>query len=569
MEDSASAGYSSSINPFPSAESVIHITGKVTEFCRESKETYTERLIIVIKTGLKRICSGIIAAVTFFLLISDTSHACTTFIAGKNTTVDGSILFAKTEDDKAGYVDYLWFIDRKEHKKDTMIKLSGGNMIPQVKNTYAYYWDQVPGSEYSNAVINEWGLAIGSDACPSKEGSIEEVEKRGDLLNGGIGWRIRFILAERCKTAKDAVELAAKLIDNYGYRGSGRTLDIVGPKEAWILQMVRGKQYVARRVKDDEVVPVANTYTIRTVDTKDKNNFICSDNLIRYARKRGWYDPERDGEFDFAKAYAKENSHTDIRNTRRCWMMAKTANRDFPLSWKEADQGKMPVSVKPDRKLSLKDVMGIMRTHYEGTELDDSDGYATSPHKTKSRPICTYATHRTTVVQQREWLPVEIGTVVWRALYEPCSSGFVPWYLCARDIPKAFRNAPENFYGTKKNLYEYHFNMPKEIERLDMNSASCVFGLMAGLVDSDYQNVIDYVQNRWIKFENFQFKMQNHIEETALKLYKSDKDAAREYLTDYTRARAAKSLKTAKSIIDVLEYRLWNAKQGSRLKSSK
>ncbi len=521
------------------------------------------------ESGTKRIFPAIIAVVIFFSLISGTSYACTTFIAGKNTTVDGSILFAKTEDDGADYADYLWFVPRKEHNEDAMIKLCGGNMIPQVKETYAYYWDQVPRSEYSDAVINEWGLAIGSNACPSKEDSIEEVEKRGDLLNGGIGWRLRIILAERCKTARAAVELAAKLLDRYGYRGSGRTLVIVGPKDAWILQMVRGKQYAARRVKDDEVVPIANTYTIREVDTDDKNNFVCSDNLIKYAGKRGWYNPKRDGEFDFAKAYANQDSHTNIRNTRRCWIMAKMVNKDFPLSWKEADQGMLPVSVKPDRKLSLKDLMRIMRTHYEGTELDDSDGYAKSPHKIKSRPICTYTTRRTTVVQQREWLPVEIGTIIWRSLYEPCSSGFVPWYLCARDIPQAFRNAPENFYDTKKGLYEYHFNMPEEIELVDMNSASYVFGLMAGLVDSDYKNVIDYVRNKWAAFENYQFRMQSHIEETALKLYESDKEGAREYLTDYTRVRALKSLKIAKTIINTLEYRLWNAEHGSRLKTNK
>ncbi|MBN1165476.1 MAG: C69 family dipeptidase [Candidatus Krumholzibacteriota bacterium] len=499
------------------------------------------------------------------LLFADLAIACTAFIAGKKTTADGSILFAKTEDDRPGYVDYLWYIPGKKHPDESTIKLVGGNEIPQVPETWGFFWDQPPGTEYSNAVINEWGLALGSDACPSREDPIEEVEKRGDLLQGGIGWRLRIILAERCKTAREAVELAAQLLDKYGYRASGRTLNIVDQKEAWILQMVRGKQYVARRVKDDEVVALANTYTIREVDMRDRDNFVCSKNLITYAQKRGWYDPEQDGKFDFAKAYADPRSRTDKRNTRRHWLMAKMANRHFPLSWQEADEGKMPVSFKPDRKLTLREVMAIMRSHFEGTELDESNDYERSPHRNSSRPICTYATHRTTIIQQRSWLPREMGTVIWRALYEPCSSGFVPWYLCATDIPEEFRNAPRSLYRGDMDLHDYHFSLPGQPEELDLNSASCVFGLMAGLVDADYGNVIEYVRGRWRDFEDYQFNMQETVEKTAQELYRKDQEAARLYLADYTRSRAQKSLEIARSILAVLQHRAWNAAQGEKL----
>jgi dipeptidase len=520
------------------------------------------------KLDITKVYTVLALVILFSFVTLTSSYACTTFIAGRGTTEDGSIIFAKTEDDRPGYVDYLWYIPPAEHNEGSTIKLTGGGEIPQVNKTYGYFWDQPPGTEYSNAVVNQWGLALGSDACPSREDSIEEVEKRGDIVNGGIGWRLRIILAERCKTAREAVELAAELLDRYGYRGSGRTLDIVGTKEAWILQMVRGKQYVARRVRDDEVIPIANTYTIRDVDMDDRDNFICSPGLVDYAIKRGWYDPERDGEFDFAETYANPDVRTDIRNTRRQWIMAKMVDPDFPLSVEEADSGKMPVSVKPDRKITVKDAMDIMRNHYEGTSLDDSDGYSRSPHRNKSRPICTYATHRTTVIQQREWMPADIGTVIWRALYEPCSSGFVPWYLCAKDIPLAFRKAPVSLYQTEGDLYDYHFNMPDEIKELDLSSASCLFGLMAGLVDVDYKNVIDYVQNRWGEFEHYQFEIQDEIEETALELYREDQDAATAYLTDYTRSRAVRSLEIARSIIEKLQHRLWNADQGTRLECS-
>ncbi|MCK4837000.1 MAG: C69 family dipeptidase, partial [Candidatus Aminicenantes bacterium] len=361
------------------------------------------------------------------------------------------------------------------------------------------------------------------------------------------------------------VELAARLLGRYGYRGSGRNLSIVGPREAWILQMVRGKQYVARKVGDDEVVPVPNAYTIREVDMNDRDRFICSPDLIKYSIKRSWYDPKKDGKFDFARAYSHPEALVSKQNTRRHWMMARMVNRTFPLTWKEADKGRMPVSIKPDRKLGLEDIFAIFRTHFEGTELDTSNEYTTSPHRNSNRPVCVSASHRTTVVQQRDWLPREIGTVVWRALYPPCSSGFVPWYLGVRDIPEAFRKAPKSLLSTRENLYDFHFSEIDEIRKIDLNSASCVFGIVAGLVDADYKNVIQYVQHHWKQFETYQFDMQPLIEKTALDLYQKDQAKAIRYLSAYTHARASRSLDIARSLLNTLQHRLWNARQGTQL----
>jgi dipeptidase len=513
----------------------------------------------------KKIYSLILLILIILIGIKTASWACTTLIVGKNTTKDGSILFAKTEDDSAGDVDYLWYIPAQKHPAGTMLKLRGGGEIPQVLWTYGYFWDQCPGTEYSNALVNEYGIALGSDACSSREDSLEELEKRGDIVDGGIGWRLRFILAERCKTAREAVELAAKLLDHYGYRGSGRNLSIVGPKEAWILQMARGKHYVARKVGDDEAVPIPNTFTIRDVDLNDKSRFICPPDLVDYAVKRGWHDPEKDGVFDFAKAYSNPEALLSKENTRRAWMVAKMVNRYFPLTWQEADQGLMPVALKPDRKLTVKDMLTILRNHFEGTDLDTSQDYTISPHKNENRPVCVYHSHRTTVVQQRAWMPVAIGTLVWRALYPPCSSGFVPWYLGVRDIPQAFQKAPENLRSTRKSLYDFHFNESEAFHQIDMDSASCVFGVMAGLIDVDYKNVIQYVQHQWQQFEAFQFEVQPDIENMTLKLYSKDKNEAIRFLSSYTHSRAAKSLAIARSLINTLQQRLWKAQQGTKL----
>jgi len=203
--------------------------------------------------------------------------------------------------------------------------------------------------------------------------------------------------------------------------------------------------------------------------------------------------------------------------------MARLLNKSFPLTLKEAENGLMPVSVKPDRKLSLKDVMAIFRNHYEGTPLDKSGftekkEYETSPHKNPHN-ICNYGTHRTTVVQQRNWLPVEIGTVTWRALDQPCASVFVPWYLGATRIPEAFCKALESLYTTEKNTLDYHFNMPRQTKKLDLESASGIFACLGGLVDTTFNGTIEYVQKIWNDFEDDEFALQPVIEKNALELY--------------------------------------------------
>lgn len=501
-----------------------------------------------------------------FILASLRIFSCTVLIAGKKATVNGSIIFAKTEDDSPRSVDYLWYIPRKHYPSDSVIKLTSGAEIPQVPMTYAYFWDQCPGTSFSHMVVNEWGVAFGSNGCASKEDSIKDVEKRGDLKNGGIGFYLRFILAQRAKTAREAVELAAEILDEYGYRASGRNLNIVGPSEAWQLQMVRGKQYVARRVKDQEVVFIANTFSIREVDPEDRENFICSPRLISYAQQRAWYDPEKDGEFDFAKAYAPERIHKGKYNTRRQWMLAKLVNKNFSLTLDQADNGEMPVSTLPQKKLSVFDIMEIFRNHYEGTELDRSDGYSKSPHKTRERTICCFGTHRTTILEQRSWLPPELGTVTWRALGMPCSSGFVPWYLGAKSIPAAYQNAPVEFKEDSMSASEYNTRMPKEIYQIDFQSASCVFGVLSGLVDSDYRTLNQSIKKRWRQFEKREMMMRNEMDQKAEELFNKDKEMALMFLDHFTSHMALEALSIAEEMKRKILWNIWGAGLGEDIK---
>ncbi len=491
----------------------------------------------------------VLSSFVFLFLISLELRSCTTLIAGRNTTKDGSILYAKSEDDSE-QLDYLWYIPRKTHAPGEVIYETGGLKIPQVEETYAYFWDQPPGTYFSSVIINEWGVAFGSNGCVSKEDDAGMLEKRGDIVNGGIGFRLRFILAERCQTAREAVLLAAELIDTYGYNASGRCLNIVGPNEAWQLQMVCGKHYAARRVQDNEVVLLANTFSIREVNMEDTLNFICSPDLIEYAIQRGWYHADADGTFDFAEAYAPDNIHKASWNTHRVWIMAKLLQKDFTLTIGDAENGLMPVSVKPDRKLAVEDMMLIFRNHYEDTPLCLHIYEKISPHFIDNAPLCNDATHRANIIQQRNWLPVEIGTVNWRALSHPCESLFIPWYLGIDSIPQVYHMGYEDPVLSNKTLIEYHFKGPEwQLGSMDVNSASCIFRLLNNIGDAAYFQYQPKIREVFDQMEkNFLYR-QPQIEEEALKLYNEDTNKARLYLTGYTISQAMAGFDAAKKLV--------------------
>ncbi len=482
-------------------------------------------------------------------LISYDLKPCTTVIAGRNTTADGSILYAKSEDDQ-NQLDYLWYIPHKHHGLDTVLRETGGLKIPQSKETYAYWWDQSPKMMFSNVIINEYGIAFGSNGCGSKEDSAEELGKHGDIVDGGIGFRLRFILAERSKTAREAVLLAARLINKYGYNASGRNLNIVDPNEAWQLQMVCGKHFVARRVQDDEVVILANTFTIRDVNLNDPENFICSPDLIDYAIKRGWYDPEKERKFDFAKAYADEKYHTANWNTHRTWILAKLLQKDFPITLEDAVKGKMPVSVKPDRKLTVGNMMDIFRNHYENTSLCTYETGNISPHFFRNAPLCNNKTHKVNIIQQRNWMPVEIGTLNWRALSNPCQSIFVPWYLGINTVPEEYQKAYRNPVDTEKDLIGYHFNGPDwQIWDMDISSASCIFRLLNDIGNSNYRKNHKIIRERFDHIENEQLEIQKGFETQILDRFNVDKEKAIIELTRYTNDCAKEAYYEARKII--------------------
>ena len=213
------------------------------------------------------------------------TQACFSVVVGKNASADGGVIMAHNEDDAGPQLVNHHKVPRRTHAPGTKVTLLNGGQLDQVEQTWAYIWSEMPGLHYSDSYVNEWGVAIASDGCPSRE-------DRPELTDGGIGFKLRRLVAQRARTAREGVQIAGKLVERFGYVASGRTYVICDPHEGWLFCAVNGKHWLAKRVDDNEVAMVANTYSIRHADPSDPQDCLASDDFITYAVWRGWYDPD-------------------------------------------------------------------------------------------------------------------------------------------------------------------------------------------------------------------------------------------------------------------------------------
>lgn len=442
-------------------------------------------------------------------------EGCFAIVVGKDASVDGYVIMAHNEDDHPPQIVNHYLVPRKKHAPGEKVKLLNGGQPEQVQETWAYIWSEMPGMLFSDGYINEWGVSIISDMCPSRE-------DKPQITDGGIGYMLRRLVAERAKTAREGVSLAGRLVERFGYIDSGRTYIICDPDEGWLFCVVNGKHWLAQRVPDNQVAMIANTYTVHRVDLSDKDNFLASDDIIEYAVSRGWYNPEENEPFDFAAVYANPESASALYNFGRQWAgLRYITDEPAPLG------PELPFSVVPRCKVGVADIMQIMRDHYEGTKLQSSSP-TKSPHKT-GRPICVDRTQTSFVLQLRRGMPLDIGIVYWTCLASPCTSVYIPFHFGIADFPAGYSSKSQQ---PSKDFYEAKISSPFQANPFE---AFWTFSNFRNNIDNAYNSKIARVKALCREVEKKAFILQKPLEETACRLYTEDKTAAMQILANYSK----------------------------------
>ncbi len=512
----------------------------------------------------------IITAFVFFLmniLVSTSVFGCFAVIVGKDASTDGSVLFGHLEQNGGLRNLSYRYVPRIQYEPGDVVQLRRGGTWPQPEEAYAFRWTSNIGTEFADGYFNEWGVAVASDACATREDSYEELVERGQITDGGIGYKLRRLIAQRSRTAREGVEVATELLNHFGYASSGRTYVIADADEAWVLGVAAGKNWIAQRVPDDGIVLLPNVHIIGAeADLSDTENVIASEGLVDYAISRGWYDPDSGEPFSFREAFnrpAREGSFMDENGVDpRQWFSQSLVKGE--LIELPAD-GQLPFALYPDRKFDVMDVTNIIRSHghIEGQDPDMTLSYrlgmeeGVSPHDRDgggSGQICSGTSQELVVYQLRNWMPTEIGSVGWRTTAAPCGSVLVPWYAGINKTPAPYYKP----WPLEDALdVEFQFNPPEGTFDYDPENAFDVFNALENMIDLNYARNIEMVREEWDAIEQEQFDMQEAIEKLALELYEQDKDLAVSFLTGYSNYRAIHALEKAKELLNQLKTIHW------------
>nr|WP_298036532.1 C69 family dipeptidase [uncultured Campylobacter sp.] len=308
------------------------------------------------------------------------------------------------------------------------------------------------------------------------------------------------VLLPRMKSAKEGVKLLGEIVETKG-AGEGFGVVFIDANELWYFETGTGHKWIASKIPQDEYFVTANQGRLHAYKENDPN-FMGAKDVIKFAIDNKTYDPAKDGEFNFTKAYTRDDERDVTYNYPRvCWvqsMFNPSLKQDF------ADGQKFPVFLKPEKKLSVEDLKAAMRAHYDGTAFDN---YASKDEDKKNiyRAISVFRTYESHVMQVRPWLPKEIGRVTYVALGMADLSVYLPYY--------------EGLDGFIKGYSDGSYDA-------DDTSIYWVYRKLQTLVMTDYEKYSPVVKEAYAKFEKELAVKQAKFEDEHVKLYKKDKKKA-------------------------------------------
>ena len=467
--------------------------------------------------------------------------ACTNFLVGKDASADGSTMITYAADSYALY-GFLHYVPATDHPADAVREVKDWDTgkplctIPQVAHTY-----NVVGN------MNEHQLTIGETTFGGRpELEVGEGIDYGSLI---------YIALERCKTAREAIKCMTDLVAEYGYASSGETFSIADPNEVWMMELIgkgkveKGAVWVATRVPDDCIAAHANQARFTTINFKDKENWMWSKDVVKFARKQGYYTGKKDEDFNFQEAYAPYDFSGLYVCEARVWSFFRKFSNDMDKYFDFASGktfvetgGKyagerMPLYIKPNHKVSAQELKNCMRDQYEGTPLEITQGPDAGPWNSKlrygslgfkldsvqywfERPIATQQTAWSFVAQMRGYESAKAGGILWFGVDDAASTVYVPMYSTITEVPECFKEG-------NGDMYNY-----------SPTSAWWTYNIVANWAYTKYSAMMPDIKKVQAAWED---KFNAQVEAVDTQVANMDAAQAAEFLTKYSCAQAQES----------------------------
>lgn len=475
-------------------------------------------------------------AVLMCSITANRADACTNVIVTKGASADGSCMVSYAADSHWLYGE-LYFKPQADWKVTDKLRVydwdSGQylGLIDQVEHTYKTVGN-----------MNEHQLIIAETTFGGRHG----LNDPNGIMDYGS---LIYITLQRARTAREAIKVMAELTNKYGYFSEGESFSLVDKNEAWIMEMVgkgtekKGSVWVALRVPDGYISGHANQSRIATFPLNDPENCLYAEDVIDFARSKGWFSGE-DSEFSFRDAYCPADFGALRGCEARVWsafnilshgwftfeetkgnLVTKDAYSYVDYAMGHNPDNRMPLWIKPAKKVTLKNVADVMRDHYEGTPMDMTTdigaGGNALPYRwrpmdfeyegkkyTNERAIATQQTGFWFVGQARGNYPDVIGGILWFGTDDAATSYVTPIYSNTEKVPECFRQG-------NGNLLSYSATSSFWINNRISNACYRMYNIMA-----------PYVRERIDKFENEQMEKVRQNDVKALELFKKSMDSA-------------------------------------------
>jgi dipeptidase len=477
---------------------------------------------------------------------------CTSIMVGKDATTDGSVITAHTCD--GNYRTWLDIVPPEQHRAGATRPVYWGKLhnetpwdmrglrlkgeIPQADSTFAFFNVAYP-------AMNEKGLSIGETTIGGRN---ELRNPEGMFLIENL----QAITLERTTTARDAIKLIGELVAEYGYGDWGECLTFADANEVWHFEIQGagpleiGAVWAAVRIPDDHVGVSANIPRIAELDLDNPDFYMASENVHSLAEEMGWWDPSSGEQFKFWKAYSGRTPFS-IRE----FFILSTMAPDLNLL-RDADE--LPFSVKPNREIDVREVMRYYRETYEGTEYDMTRNLMVQPQQRRGqeateqvgmvksplvnnwtvsgqmanllntlkpgtvepqRAIAIARCSYSQIIQNRGWLPPEIGTVAWFSFDNPGQSPRMPIFAGTTELPNSFAVCGQHSYREDAAVWWF-----RRTNRLAMIK---------------WGEVREIIEGASMEFEDRAFAELPSIESIAMEYYNNGQyDQFRSYITKYS-----------------------------------
>ena len=459
--------------------------------------------------------------------------ACTNILVSKKASKDGSVMLTYAADSHVLYGE-LYFKAGGIHRSGTVrevVEWDTGKFlgrIPEAPVTYTRVGNQ-----------NEFQVAIGETTYGGRP---ELAEGQSGIIDYGS---LIYIALERARTAREAIDVMARLVEEHGFYSSGESFSIVDKNEAWIMDMIgkgkgqKGALWVAWKLPEGTISAHANQARIRQFPLNDPANCLYAKDVISFAREKGWYKGE-DKDFSFTDVYAPLDHGAQRFCEARVWSVFRRAAPGQELDKHHLDYVRgikgakpLPLFLKPDKPLSVQDVMELMRDHYEGTEFDMTQGVGAGPYQLPyrwrpmtwkldgetylhERAISTQQTGFSFVTQSRAWLPDPVGGVQWFGVDDTFTTVYFPVYCGVKATPRTFGEGSGSF------------------AEFSWDSAFWIFNWVTNAAYGRWSDMIVDIQKVQRELEDGFVAEQAEIDAHARKLFEQSPAAARDYLTQYT-----------------------------------